>query len=166
MDGARRIQIKAIVEHFRGKAVSNGALKEFCERNKYEPLSEGDYQDWLFQYEHDERVKAALPAIFAELSKFQYVPELCGDIERQAISKANGEIEVRIAELMEEHGVLYNEIEVFTKNLGSAFMALMENAGTRASNTCAAAVSTLAKKTFGELLTLKKLSDYHRNQAK
>ena len=73
-------------------------------------------------------------------------------------------IEVAIANILEGHDVLYNEIDILTGNLGSAFKSIMDNVGRRASNTCAAAISTLAKQTFGEPLTIKKLAEYQREQ--
>jgi hypothetical protein len=105
-----------------------------------------------------------LPSILAELATFRYVPELIGDAERKEIQQANGEIEKRIAAILEENSIEYREIELVTKNLGGALLAIMENVGTRANNACAGALSKLATETFGEPLTLKKLADYARNR--
>src|SRR5215208_5834680 len=145
MYGKRRQDIKAIVEAFRGQPVTNDLLKAYCERHGYELLTEGEYQDWLFQYEHDERVAKALPAIFAELTKFQYTSEFAGDEERRKIREKNEAIEVKIAEIMEEQGVRYGkEVDVFTGNLGGALQGLMQNAGVRASNMGANTVFRIA----------------------
>lgn len=161
MTGKRRQEIKAIVEAFRGQPVTNDLLKAFCERHGYELLTEGEYQDWLFQYEHDERVASALPAIFAELTKFQYTSEFAGDEERQKVREANEAIEVNIAQIMEEHGVRYGkEVDVFTGNLGGALQGIMSNAGVRASNMGANTLLRIAVDTLGQPLTLKKLMDY------
>jgi hypothetical protein len=161
MEGKRRQEIKTIVEAFRGQLVTNDLLKAYCERHGYERLTEGEYQDWLFQYEHDERVAKALPAIFAELTKFQYTSEFAGDEERRRIREENEAIEIRIAELMEEHGVRYGkEVDVFTGNLGGALQGLMQNAGVRASNMGANTLLKIAIDTLGQPLTLKKLVEY------
>jgi hypothetical protein len=162
MDGKRRQDIKAIVEAFRGQPVTNDLLKAYCERHGYELLTEGEYQDWLFQYEHDERIVTALPAIFAELAKFQYTSEFAGDEERRKIREANEAIEVAIARIMEEHGVRYGkEVDVFTGNLGGALQGIMSNAGVRASNMGANTVLRIAIDILGEPLTLKKLAAYN-----
>lgn len=164
MEGKRRLQIKDIVQTFRGKVVNAKLLKEYCDRHQFELVTEGEFQDFLFQQEHDERVQKCLPAILAELSKFQQPGEWIGDDEREKINEQNEIIAVNICAILEDNGVLYNEIEILTKNIGNALQAIMEGAGRRASNMCAATFTHITKAKFDDPLTVKKLADYHRTE--
>lgn len=159
-------QIKKILAHFKGKLVNNTILKEHCNLNHFDFISEDQYEDYVFQQEHDERTAQALASIFAELSQFKYIPTFLSEDEKRTLNEANEDIEWKIAKVLEDNGILYREIDLVTKNLGNAFQAIMENAGRRANNMCAVVLSTLAKEKFGDSLILKHLADYYRSKAK
>ena len=159
-------QIKNILARFRGKPVTNNILAEYCNLNKFDLVVESQYEDYLFQQEHDERAQRALAGIFAELSHFRYVPTFISDTEKRALNEANEDIEWKIAKVLEDNGVLYKEIDLLTKNLGGALQAVIENAGRRANNMCAVVLSTLAKEKLGDPLSLTTISAYYREKAK
>ena len=83
MDEQRRAEIKRIVEHFRGKAISQNVLTEYCNLTKVEPIVVGDYKDYLYQVEHDDKILALVPRILKELQAIQYVPEFASANERK-----------------------------------------------------------------------------------
>lgn len=159
-------QIKQILEYFEDKQVSNAALKEYCNRQGLDLITESQYEDYIYQKEHDERVTKTLTGIFTELSQFKYIPTFISDSERRKLNENNEDIEWRIAKVLEDNDILYKEIDLLTKNLANAFHAIMENAGRRANNMCAVVLSTLAKEKFGDPLVLKPLADYYRAKAK
>ena len=160
------IEIKKVLAHFKGKPVNNKILAEHCNLNHFDLITEGAYEDYLFQQEHDERAQNILPLIFAELSKFLYVPTFISVDERRKMNEANEDIEWKISKVLEDNGILYREIDLICKNLATAFQAIMENAGRRANNMCAIVLSTLAKEKFGDPLKLKDLALYYREKAK
>jgi len=160
------IEIKKVLAHFKGKPVNNKVLAEHCNLNHFDLITEGAYEDYLFQQEHDERAQNILPLIFAELSKFQYVPTFISVDERRKMNEVNEDIEWKISKVLEDNGILYREIDLICKNLATAFQAIMENAGRRANNMCAVVLSTLAKEKFGDPLKLKDLALYYREKAK
>ena len=160
------LEIKKVLAHFKGKPVNNKVLAEYCNLKHFDLITEGAYEDYLFQQEHDERVENALPLIFAELSKFRYVPTFISDDERREMNEANEDIEGKMSKVLEDNGILYREIDLISKNLATAFQAIMENAGRRANNMCAVVLSTLAKEKFGDPLKLKDLASYYGVKAK
>lgn len=159
-------QIKDILAHFKGVQINQTTLTEYCNLKHYNPMVMSQFEDCRYQQEHDERVQTALPFIFAELAKFQYTPTYLSDSEVKAMKEANDDIEWKISKVLEDNGIHYKEIDLITKNLGSALQVIMENAGGRANNMCAVVLSTLAKEKFGDPLILKPLAEYYREKAK
>ena len=159
-------QIKQILAHFKDKPVTNAVLKEYCNLKHFDLIVMSQYDDYLFQQEHDERVTNALSHIFKELSQYKYIPTFISDGDKKTMNEANEDIEWKIAKVLEDNGILYREIDLLTKNLANSFQAIMENAGRRADNMCAVVLSTLAKEKFGDPLTLKPMAEYYRAKAK
>lgn len=157
-------EMKAIVEEFRGKPVSNEALKSFCERHGYAVIGVGEYSDWLFAYEHDERLVKIMPEIFTALSKWKYPGGFLNENDAKEITKHNNAVEEEICEIMEKGGILYQEIDIFTKNVGEALHALLVNAGVRCSNMCAAVFAHTTKQKYGQTLPLSVLAEAHRRE--
>lgn len=162
----KHIEIKKIIAHFKDKPVNSNVLREYCNLNHFELITQSMYEDYLFQQEHDERVQEALPFIFSELTKFQYIPTFISNDERRVMNEANADIEWKISKVLEDKDILYREIDLICKNLATAFQAIMENAGRRANNMCAVVLSTVAKEKFGDPLKLKNLALYYREKAK
>src|SRR6476661_405604 len=84
-----RAHIYQIITHFKGGPVTNDALLAYCNRHKLEPISEGVYQDWLFQFNHDARMTNLVPAVLNVLAKYKHVPEALGENERKALIEEN-----------------------------------------------------------------------------
>ena len=158
----KRGDFAKIVEFFRGKPVTNDVLKAFCERHKLPVVTAGQYEDYLFQYEHDERAAKAFPEIMAALATYRVAPELMDDEARKKIIEANDEIAAEICVILERHGVVYREVDLLTKHIGSALMAIMESANTRASNMCTSVMVDLSTEKFGKTLPLKAFGEAFR----
>ena len=62
----KHLEIKKVLAHFKGKPVNNKVLAEHCNLNRFDLITEGAYEDYLFQQEHDERAQNILQLIFAE----------------------------------------------------------------------------------------------------
>lgn len=155
-------ELKEIVEFFRGKPVTNDALKAFCDRKKFMPILVGEYEDYLFQYEHDLRLATALPEILALLTKFRIVPELEKESVKKKIIKDNDDLSAEVAGVLENHGIVYREVDLLTRHIGGALDKIMQLANTRASNMCSAVMVDLAEEKFGKVLTIKAFAEAYR----
>jgi|CXWL01.1.fsa_nt_gi hypothetical protein len=157
--------IGAILAFFNGKPVTQDLLNEFCNLNKFDVITPGQYEEFRGQQEHDERVMAMLPTIFAELSAFRHIPEYIGDNEKKALRESNDDIEWRIAKIVEDSGIPYGrEIDVVFRNLANALQGIVTNAGVRMNNMCAASLSAIAKQKFGEKITVAQLGTFYRTE--
>lgn len=159
-------QTREIINRFRGQQVTQNLLDEFCKLKHFDPIVVSEYEDRLFQQEHDERVASALPDIFAELMKWQYIPTYISAGEDKKLREENEDIEWRIAKVLEDKGIQYKEIDTATKNIGNALQHIMTMAGNRASNMCVVVLATLAKDKFGDPLVLKPIAEFYRAKAK
>lgn len=156
-----------LVEHFKGVPVTNDVLLEYCNLNHIVPaITVGAYQDFLYQYNYDVRVGAIVPKILEALSKYQHVPLLISDAERVAMGEANEAISIEICRLMEEGGILYQDIDLLTGNFGSELKAVMDEAGRRANNMASTMLAHTAKEKYGDPLTVKVLGEAYRTIAK
>lgn len=163
---SRQIEILDLMKNFSfHPKVSNAVLKTYCERKKIDFLGEGEYEDHLFQYQHDERAKVIVPQIIEALADYQYPMEYVGDEKREEVKKHNEEIEYKIAKICEDGGIYYREIDVITKNLAEIVGSTIEAAGTRMNNMCALVISTAAQEKFGEGLKVTDLAEFHRERA-
>ena len=159
-------QVKQILEHFKGKPVTNNVLKEYCNLKHFDIIVESQYDDAVFQQGHDERVAEVLPFIFAELAQYCDIPTYGSDSERKKIKEVNEDIEWKIAKVLEDHGVLKMEVKIMTGGLGDMFKNIMDNAGTRATNMADTVLNTIAKEKFGVPVALRPLGEYYRAKAK
>ncbi len=155
-------EMKKIIEGFRGKKVSNILLKGFGERHGLPVIGEEEYSDWLFAYEHDERLRNVLPQVMAALAKWTYPGGFLDETDTKEISAKNKAVELEICEIMCKGGVLYQEIDMLTKNVGEALHGLLVNAGVRSSNMCAAVFAHTTKEKYGHTLPLSVLADAHK----
>lgn len=157
--------IGVILAFFKGKPVTQDLLKAFCTRNKYEVITPGQYEEFRGQQEHDERVIAMLPTIFAELSTLQHTPEYISDNEKKIIRESNDDIEWRVAKIVEDTGIPYGrEIDVVFRNLANALQGIVTNAGVRMNNMCASSLSAIAKQKFGDKITVAQLGTFYREE--
>lgn len=162
-----RAQILDVLEHFKSTpVVTNEALMEYCNLKGYGSISEGEYADFRFANGHDERMSALTPQILKALSEYVYIPDLASEEERTALVEKNELIAIEICRLMEEGGVLYQEIDVVTETLGSTLKAVLSDAGKRANNMCATMLGHTARQKYGDPLMLKVLGEAYRDIAK
>jgi hypothetical protein len=160
-------QVRQIIDHFKGaKSVPQKLLTEFCNLQKFNVLSEGQYEDYVFQDEHDGRVASVLPKVFEVIAQWQYTPEFISISAKNAIREANDDLEWKLAKVLEEGGIVYKEVDIVTRNMAQAFSTVCENAGKRMNNMAAVVLSDLAKQKFGLELVMKDLAGYYRERAK
>ena len=97
MTDERKAQVRDIVAAFRDKPVSNEALKSYCERNNYLILTKGEYEDYLYQIKHDEKMAAVYPKLLSALAALRYTPLFASEAERKADETARDEVRVHLA---------------------------------------------------------------------
>jgi hypothetical protein len=141
-------------------------LISYCTANGLEPITEGAYKDWLFQFNHDARMGALVPAVLGVLAKFQHVPECIGEEERKRLIEANEALETEICKLLEGHDILYQEIDIDTQNLGNALQSIVIGAGRRSNNMVATMFSFIAKEKYGDPLKVRALGEAYREYAR
>ena len=163
----KALEVLDILQHFSFHPhVSAKALQQYCERAGHEYLGEGEYQDHLFQYNHDQKSMVIIPLILQALLKYQYVPDYTSDAKKAELRGANQDIEFEIAKLCEDNDLQYREIDILIKNFAEDIGSTISNAGNRMNNMCTVAISNVAQETFGEALFVKDLAQFTRDRAK
>lgn len=160
----RQLEILDIMQNFNfHKKVSPRVLKSYCDRKGYEFLASGEYEDHVYNYEHDQRAKVVVPLIIAELQKFQTIEDYIGDAKRAALKKENEQLEFNICRICEEQGVHYREINPLIKNLAAELSTLIENTATRMNNMGTAVLDHMSAHHFGRDYPLvADMGAYHR----
>jgi len=166
MHSMKPTDIKKIFEHFNfAPKVSNTALKQYCERMKFDGvLTAGQYEDHLFQYQHDQRLKVVVPLILKALQGYEVVEDYISEKKRSALKKTNDSLEWEIATICEENGVVYREIDTVTESLAQLLSQIVTNAGNRMNNVAATVLAEVAKDKFGEDLKLSALSAFYKER--
>ena len=149
MNEQRRAEIRAIVDHFRGKPVNQNVLKEFCNLKKYEPIVLSDLDDYTAQVEHDEVVGKLFPKILEQLQYLRYKPEFANERDRKEVEEQNDEIRVSITKLFEEHALPYRFVNNVAEDLGNFVGGKIAMAGTTAFNKSLEVLLHLAQAHFG-----------------
>jgi len=160
MDEKRRAELGNIVRHFRGKPVNNNVLAEYCKRNKFQPLLAGEYSDYLYQVEHDDKVSALFPLILAEIQKIAYIPEFASESARKKLREQNDEVRVNITKLFEEYGIEYRLVDTLSQELGAMVGQTIVSAGTTAFNKALEVLLHVAKTKFGAPFNMRHAADY------
>lgn len=160
MNEQRREEIAKIVEHFRGKPINQNVLTEFCNKNKIEPIVIGDFQDFLYQTEHDEKVGKIYPLILAEVQKLVYIPEFASEAERKRMAKENDDVRVRITQIFEEHAIAYRTVDTLGQELGRDVGQVIASAGQTAFNKALEVLLLLAHERFGGDFNMKHAADF------
>lgn len=165
MNDEIRAQIKEVVEFFMGKPVNNDVLAEFCNRRKFELVTMSQYEDYLFQYQHDKRASTIVPLVLAEMAKLQIPPELGTASERNAVFANNNMVELAISKIFEDNGIVYHEADTLAKNMGMMFQGVMSSVGNRVNNMGTATIIDIAEKVLGKPLTVEACARYFRKEA-
>jgi hypothetical protein len=139
--------------------VTDDVLREYWNLHHLEPLSEGEYRDWLFRYNHDARKPGLVPAVLGAVAKYQYVREAVGEDERQRIIEANEGLENEICKLLERRDIFYQEVDIVTRNLGNTLQSIVVGAGRRANIMVATMLSFIAREKYGDQLKVKTLGE-------
>lgn len=160
MPEEKRAEIKKIVDHFRGKPITQNALTEYCNINKFDNMVVGEYKDYLYQVEHDEKVMALYPLILAEIQKLGYTPEFATEKEREAVRKGNDEVRVNITKLFEDHAILYRTVDTLGQELGAIIGGTVSSAGQTAFNKALEVLMHLAREKFGGEFNMSHARDY------
>jgi hypothetical protein len=165
MQDEKRAQIKEIIEFFRGKPVNQEVLQEYCNRRKYEVIVLSDYEDMLFQYEHDERFTRVMPLLMTEMLKLKQPPEFATHAERKAVFDNNNAVELAMSKVLEDNDILYSEAETLLKNLGTMLQGVTTGASNRITNMGVATMLDIAEKQLGKPLKIKACAEYVRKEA-
>lgn len=161
MDELRRSQVAIVAKQFKGQAVSNELLEKFCQSNKIEPMIlKGELSDYTAQMEHDEMIQRLLPKLLATLQKYQYVPEYAPEAERKALNKANNDLRIELAELIEEQAIPYRFVSIIGDELGNDIGQMIKSAGTTIFNKTLEVMIHIAREKFGEEFNTKHSRDY------
>ncbi len=156
--------MRDIVQHFYKKLVSANAIAEYCNLKHYPVITPGELEDWTFAWEHEQRVVQVIPLICAELATWRYNRGLNTDEEMKAITKENDNVETRICEILEENGLIYQEIDLFSQMLGNSFAAILQRVGTRLNNLCLNIMVEDAKEKYGKTMPLNALAEEDRKR--
>ncbi len=161
-----RKQIRQIVEHFDGKPVTNEVVREYCNLHKLEYISAGAIEDWRFQFASDMRVAKFVPAALKVIQKYVPVPELMGEDDRKKLIDQNDLLSVELCQMMSEHGILYQEIDLVCKNIGNVLQSIFNDAAVRANNMASVMLANAAEDKYGRPLTVKALVEGYAVAAK
>lgn len=124
MDHKRKKELIDIVAHFRGKLVSGNAITEYCNLKGYEPISEGELEDFTYAVTMQDRFNEVWPKMVAILGKWKYLGELASDEEQKAQYRA---IEAELLQAMEETGLKVDDVRWLTRELSSVMGILIKN---------------------------------------
>lgn len=160
MDEKRREEVRRIVDRFKGKAISQNVIEEFCNLHKIEPVTVGELSDYIYQVEHDEKVGTLFPLILKELCNLRYQPEFADQKVRKEINERNDEVRVNITKLLEEHAIPYRLVNSLGEELGNFVGGKIASAGQTAFNKALEVMLLLAKDKFGEEFNMKHVADY------
>lgn len=158
--------MRVIVEHFLGKPSTGDSIKEYCNLNHFPVITPGELEDWTFAYEHDKRIAIVIPLICAELAKYRYVSELHTKAEEKVINKSNEDIKTRICDIIADNGTIYQEIELMTKTLATAFHSVLTSVGDRLEATTMHLLVEEGREKYGVTLPLAVIAEAHRARFK
>lgn len=149
MTPERRLEIKRIVEHFKDAAIVNGEIiRSFCEREHIEPITEGEFKDWLYQYQFDQKAYNALPEIISVLANWRYLGEFSSQDEQYAEAE---QAMKAMCDVFEKHDFEFRDVTLFTTQFSTLLSRLVVAAGEHAKNKREAVTNALILKQFGNI---------------
>jgi hypothetical protein len=159
-------EIRDIIEHFKAVPhVSDEALKEYCERKHYQPLTAQAYEDWLYQYHADIRTETFIHDAMQVISRYRPKRALSTQAEKDAVDVDKNGIEVDLCQLLEKHDILYDRhVDNMLQELATALGTVVRNASIRANNMGARVLSAFAEEKLGSPLTFKALGEEFRRR--
>lgn len=160
MDDKKKKQVREVVKHFRGQPFTDEAIKSYCDRMGFEPISKNDLEDYMFQEDTDAKLLTLYPKVMAELQKLSYIPAFTSDAETKKRQESNDEVRINIAKLLEESAVDYRVIESTTREIAKLVSTTIEMAGTTIFNKASSVLLHIALQRFGGEFTAKNAADY------
>lgn len=161
MDDKRVKEIRKVVEHFKGKPITDNVLTEYCNLNKIDPvLTRGSVLDYIEQVEHDTVMGEAFVEIVKELKNLKYTPVFLTEKERKVIENANDSVRVKITQILENHAIKYKYVSNATQEIAQLLNRTVESAGTTAFNRALDVLLRIAKGHFGSDLDMKQVKSY------
>jgi len=161
MDSERKGEIADIVNHFRGKPVTNEVLTEYCNRQKYEPITQGQYSDYLYQIENDEKMAKMLPIVLGYFVEYMtYVGEFGTEAEQKARLEGMNELRVKLVQLLEDNDIPYHWAQKLYEEFGSQMKQVMDSAGHVASVKATEVMLHIAREKFGEEIHMGHVAGY------
>lgn len=152
-----------VVDEFRGKAVNDNLLTSYCQRKGIQPITAGEFSDYVVQVEHDEVVGKLFPLILAEVQKLHYIPEFASQAERKKKREENDAVRVEIAKLMENDGIKYMLVDTLGQELGRMVGQTIEQGGRTIFNKATEVLLNVARERFGGEFTTKHAAEYAEN---
>lgn len=165
MNPKRKAEIAKIVAHFRGKntPVTNELLTEHCNLNKVEPITAGQYSDYLYQIENDEKMAAMLPIVLQLfVDHMSYVGEFGTEKEQQARIDGMNELRVKLVQLLEENNIPYHWAQKLYEEFGSQMKGVLDGAGQVASVKATEVMLHIAREKFGNEIHMGHVASYAR----
>lgn len=150
----------AIVARFRNSPLTQDVLNEYCNLHKIEPVMVGDFSDYKYQVEHDERMSKMYPLVLAEISKIRWIPEFAPVSVRKAAKEGNDMVRINIVKLFEEHEIPYRLVDTLGQEMGREVGQTITMAGTTAFNKALEVMLLVAQKEFGGEFNMKHAADY------
>ncbi len=169
-EDAKRAEIKKIVDHFRGKQVSQNVINSFCNRNKLALIEMGDLDDFIFQVESDEKMGLLITAILKEMQNIKYVPVFVENSLREELEAHNEELRIKLVDIIEAHAISQLQLDTIGNTIASKIGQVIESAGVTADNRATSVMRDMARKhyKFGKLreFNSKHVADYIKESFK
>jgi hypothetical protein len=162
-----RAQLRDVIEHFNAApTVSNEALFEYCTRMGYPTIGNTTYEDWRFQYLHDQRATVFVQAVLKILSRYQHISNFGTQEERERMVKENEALSVDICQAAEESGILYENLDfsIALKDLESGLGHSLRTADARIENMAKNTLREMAESQLGSPLSIKALGEENRKR--
>jgi len=164
MDDTKRGEIGDIVAHFsemhRQKTLTQNVLDEYCHKQKFGEVPLSEFGDYVAQVEHDARMEALYPRLYAELSKYRYMPEFISASERKRIAENNVQVNVAMARLFEDAAFPFSQMYNLGESIGQALSQIIVHATNTIYNKSLSVMLHVAREKFGAELTTKHVAEY------
>lgn len=158
-------QIRQTVEHFRDSKmpVTNEVLVEYCNKNKFEPITKGKLSDYTYQIDNDAKMASMLPRILALFAEhMHYVGEYDTEKEQQAEMNSRAELKVKLVKMLEEEEIPYHWAQKLMEEFGAQVKGIFDNAGQTASMKATEVMLHIAREKFGEEIHMGHVAGYAR----
>ena len=166
MDAEHKKKIGELLTAFEGKVVTNELLDAYCKRHHIEPVMVmSQYEDYIFQFQHDRRFTTVMPLLLNALQKLTQPEEFVSPEEHKKFMANNDMIELEMAKILEDNGILWDEAQGLISNFGILIAGVIERTKNRVKNMGEATMLHVTTEQLGKPLTLKALSTRFAEEA-